>query len=120
MMQWQEEAVASLAGELIDTGLATLNRYSYLSLNAALCPYLRGRMDPSELESLTSRWVQAMRRYVEYLYGQQSEAIEVASTLTTAGVTEPLRASRPRSTRGRCSGDDRFSHLALYLGTRAR
>ena len=45
MMQWEEADVASLAGELIATGLATPNRYNHLTLNPALCPYLRGRMD---------------------------------------------------------------------------
>ncbi len=41
MMQWEEEDADSLARELIETGLATLNRYNYLTLNPALCPYLR-------------------------------------------------------------------------------
>ena len=44
MTQWEEADVASLARELIATGLATLNRYNHLTLNPALCPYLRGRM----------------------------------------------------------------------------
>src|SRR5205814_4295610 len=45
MMQWEEADAASLAIELIETGLATPNRYNHLTLNPALSPYLRGRMD---------------------------------------------------------------------------
>jgi hypothetical protein len=41
MMEWSESDVASLAVELVQTGLATPNRYSHLTLNPALCPYLR-------------------------------------------------------------------------------
>jgi hypothetical protein len=45
MMEWEEADVAALAGELIATGLATPNRYNHLTLNPALCPYLRERSD---------------------------------------------------------------------------
>ena len=82
MMQWEEADVASLAVELIETGLATPNRYNHLTLNPALCPYLRGRMDAAEREALTARWVEAMRAYVEFLEQQQSQNAEVAATLT--------------------------------------
>ena len=82
MMQWEESDVASLANELIATGLATPNRYNHLTLNPALCPYLRGRMDAAEREALTARWVEAMRGYVEFLDQQQSRDIELAATLT--------------------------------------
>ena len=82
MMQWEEADVASLAGELIETGLATPNRYNHLTLNPALCPYLRGRMDAAEREALTARWVEAMRAYVGFLVQQQSQNTEIAATLT--------------------------------------
>ena len=82
MMEWEEADVASLAGELIETGLATPNRYNHLTLNPALCPYLRGRMDAAEREALTARWVEAMRAYAEFLVQQQSQNTEVAATLT--------------------------------------
>ena len=36
MMQWENEDVDSLAGELIATGLATPNRFNHLTLNPAL------------------------------------------------------------------------------------
>ena len=45
MMQWEKAEVALLAGELIETGLATPDPYNHLTLNPALCPYLRGQMD---------------------------------------------------------------------------
>ncbi|MDX1999925.1 MAG: tetratricopeptide repeat protein [Thermoanaerobaculia bacterium] len=82
MMGWEVEDVAALAGELIATGLATPNRYDHLSLNPALCPYLRGRLDAAEREELTGRWVGAMGAYVESLVQEQSRNIEVAATLT--------------------------------------
>jgi tetratricopeptide (TPR) repeat protein len=82
MMQWKEEDVGSLAGELIETGLATPNRYNHLTLNPALCPYLRGRMESTEREALTARWVEAMRAYAGYLDQERSQNTEVAATLT--------------------------------------
>ena len=82
MMQWEVAEVASLAGELIATGLATPNPYNHLSLNPALCPYLRGRLETAEREALTVRWVEAMGTYVRFLYQQQSQNAEVAATLT--------------------------------------
>ena len=82
MMQWEKADVASLAGELVETGLATPNRYDHLTLNPALCPYLRGRMDAAERGALTARWVEAMREYAGFLEQQQHQNIEVAATLT--------------------------------------
>ncbi|HEV7403252.1 MAG TPA: CHAT domain-containing protein [Chthoniobacteraceae bacterium] len=82
MMQWEREDVGALAGELIETGLATPNRYHHLTLNPALCPYLRGRMESTEREELTARWVEAMRAYAGFLVQQQSQNAEVAATLT--------------------------------------
>lgn len=82
MMQWEKADVAPLSVELIVTGLATPNRYNHLTLNPALCPYLRGRMDAAEREALTARWVEAMRSYVGFLNQQESQNAEVAVTLT--------------------------------------
>jgi tetratricopeptide (TPR) repeat protein len=82
MMQWGKEDVAALAGELIQTGLATPNRYNHLTLNPALCPYLRARMETTERETLLGRWVEAMGRYVRFLDQQGNQNAEVASTLT--------------------------------------
>ena len=82
MMEWEKADVGALAVELIATGLATPNRCNHLTLNPALCPYLRGRMDSTEREALTARWVEAMRAYAGFLVQQQSQDIEVAATLT--------------------------------------
>jgi tetratricopeptide (TPR) repeat protein len=82
MMQWEEAEVAALAGELIATGLATPNPYNHLSLNPALCPYLRRRLEAAEREALTARWVEAMGAYAEILVQQQSQNIEMAAKLT--------------------------------------
>lgn len=82
MMQWAEADVAALAVDLVETGLATPNRYNHLTLNPALCPYLRGRLDPAERQALTVRWVEAMDAYVQFLVQQQDQNAEVTATLT--------------------------------------
>lgn len=82
MMEWEKADVASLAVELVETGLATLNRYNHLTLNPALCPYLRGRVDAAEREPLTARWAEAMHEYVRSLVQESSQKAEVAATLT--------------------------------------
>ncbi|WP_292994356.1 TIR domain-containing protein [Nitrosomonas sp.] len=82
MMQWEVVDVVSLAKELIQTGLATANRYNYLTLNPALCPYLLGRMEEMERESLMAHWVKAMLAHTGFLRQQQKQKIEVAATLT--------------------------------------
>ncbi|MCU0865310.1 MAG: CHAT domain-containing protein [Planctomycetes bacterium] len=82
MMEWERADVGALAGELVATGLATPNRYNHLTLNPALCPYLRGRMEKTECAALTARWIKAMREYVYFLAQQRSQNAEVAATLT--------------------------------------
>jgi tetratricopeptide (TPR) repeat protein len=82
MMEWENADVTSLAVELVETGLATPNRYNHLTLNPALCSYLRGRMDAVEGEALTVRWVEAMRDHANFLVQQHVQNIDVAATLT--------------------------------------
>jgi len=82
MMKWEEPDVTSLAGELIETGLATPNPYNHLTLNPALCSYLREQIDTAERESLTVRWVEMMRQYAKFLRQQQTQKTEMAATLT--------------------------------------
>ena len=72
MMQWEKADVGALAGELVATGLATPNRYDHLTLNPALCPYLRGRMDAPEREALTARWVEAMGKYASSSFSSRA------------------------------------------------
>jgi tetratricopeptide (TPR) repeat protein len=81
-MKWERDDVAALAGELVTTGLATPEPYNHLSLNPALCPYLRARMDQAESELLTTRWTEAMGGYVEFLDQQRNQHAEVAARLT--------------------------------------
>ena len=83
MMQLEEADAASLAGELVETGLATPNSYGHLTLNPALCPYLRGQMASAEGKALTIRWGEAMRGYAGLLYQQQKQNTEIVATLTT-------------------------------------
>ena len=82
MMQWEIPELASLAGELIETGLATPNRYNHLTVDPALCRYVRGQMSATERESLTERWIEAMQAYVTFLVQQTFETAELAATLT--------------------------------------
>lgn len=82
MMHWEDEDVSSLAVELIQSGLATRNRYDHLTLNPALCPYLRGQMNDDKREVLTARWVDALWEYANFLGQQQNLNSEVAATLT--------------------------------------
>jgi hypothetical protein len=70
----EETDVASLANELVETGLATPNRYDHLSLNPALCPYLRGLMDAAERDAQTALWVEVMFQYALFLTRQGQSA----------------------------------------------
>ena len=100
MMQWEKADVGALAVELIATGLATPNRYNHLTLNPALCPYLRGRMDSTEREALTARWVEAMREYAGFLDAAAEPERRSRGDADGAGAAEPLCAARPRAAAG--------------------
>lgn len=82
MTEWEDADVAALAGELIATGLATPDPYAHLTLNPALCPYLRGGLDAGELAVLADRWAGAMAAYVRFLVQQRDQKTEIAAALT--------------------------------------
>ena len=82
MTGWEAAEVEGLAQELVGTGLATANPYNHLSLNPALCPYLKASLSEEELQALTAGWLEAMAAYLDYLYKQQSQKTELAATLT--------------------------------------
>jgi tetratricopeptide (TPR) repeat protein len=82
MMEWEEAEVATLAGGLIETGLASEGPYNHLDLNPALCPYLRSRLVGAELAELDDRWETAMRAYVGILVQQADQRAELTATLT--------------------------------------
>jgi len=82
MMGWEKADVAALAGELLATGLATPDPYDHLSLDPALCPTLRARMEEAEREELSARWEAAMGSYVRFLVQQRNQKAEMAATLT--------------------------------------
>jgi tetratricopeptide (TPR) repeat protein len=82
MMEWEQNDVATLASELIQTGLATLAPYNHLRLDPALCPYLRARLSGDQRQELETRWVEAMRAFVGFLVGQRSQEVQLAATLT--------------------------------------
>ena len=82
MMGWEESDVQSLGEECVATGLATPDLYNHLTLNPALCPYLRAGLDEAERQDWHARWVDAMGDYVNNLVQQRSQQAEVAATLT--------------------------------------
>ncbi len=82
MTGWEPAEVEALAMELVGTGLATANPYNHLSLNPALCPYLKASLSEEELQALTAGWLEAMAASLGYLDQQQHQNAEVAATLT--------------------------------------
>ncbi len=82
MTGWEQEEVAGLAAGLVGTGLATANPYGHLSLNPALCPYLKATLSEEELEALSTRWLEAMAAYLGDLDQQQHKNAELAAMLT--------------------------------------
>jgi tetratricopeptide (TPR) repeat protein len=82
MTGWEPAEVAGLVVELVGTGLATANPYNHLSLNPALCPFLKASLRQEEHTALTARWLEAMAGYLDFLVQQQSQNTEVAATLT--------------------------------------
>ncbi|MCX5954115.1 MAG: tetratricopeptide repeat protein [Cyanobacteria bacterium] len=82
MTGWEAAEVEGLAQELVRTGLATANPYNHLSLNPALCPYLKATLGEAEQQALTAGWLEAMAAYLRCLDQQQHQNAEVAATLT--------------------------------------
>jgi tetratricopeptide (TPR) repeat protein len=82
MTGWEMAEVAGLAMELVGTGLATANPYNHLSLNSALCPYLKATLREEERQALTASWLEAMADYLNCLDQQRSQNAELAATLT--------------------------------------
>lgn len=110
MMTWENDVVTALAAGLIGTGLATLGPYSYLSLNPALCPYLRARASAEQLADWQARWVAVLLQYVKFLRQQQSQDTLLAATLTQlelpnlmALLTEVERAGQAETTIDLCT-----------------
>jgi len=86
MTGWSNAEIHWLGRDLTNTGLATLDFYGNLTLNPALCPWLRERLTAAELGSLSARWGGAMGQYVRFLVQQQHQRTEVATTLTLLGL----------------------------------
>jgi len=82
MTGWEPAEVEGLAMELVGTGLATANPYNHLSLNPALCPYLKATLSEEELQVLKAGWLESMAAYLAYLGQQGSQNAELAATLT--------------------------------------
>jgi tetratricopeptide (TPR) repeat protein len=82
MMGWEWAEVEGLAQELVGTGLATPNPYNHLSLNPALCPYLKASLSEEKLQALTAGWLEAMAAYLKWLCKQRSQNTEMAAKLS--------------------------------------
>ena len=105
MTGWDEEDTRALAAALVETGLATLERYNHLSLNPALCPYLATRWPLAERQAAEARWVESMRAYAEFLNQQRLRNAEMAAALTVmelpnlmALLDRTVRAGDPEAT----------------------
>ena len=81
MTGWEPAEVGGLAVELMGIGLATANPYAHMSLNPALCPFLKASLRQEEHTALTARWLEAMAGYLDVLDQQLSQNAEVAATL---------------------------------------
>ncbi|WP_338416236.1 CHAT domain-containing protein [uncultured Sphaerotilus sp.] len=110
MMEWQHDDVAALATGLVGTGLATPNSSNHLSLNPALCPYLRSRASAEPLADWQVRWAAVMLQYVEILRLQDSQDTLQSATLTQlelpnlmALLTEVERAGQAEATIDLCT-----------------
>ncbi|MFN9622162.1 MAG: tetratricopeptide repeat protein, partial [Cyanobacteriota bacterium] len=82
MTGWEQAEVEGLAVELVGTGLATANPYNHLSLNPALCPFLKASLRQEEHTALTARWLEAMTGYLGFLDQQRSQNTALSATLT--------------------------------------
>jgi tetratricopeptide (TPR) repeat protein len=111
MMEWEADDVTALAAGLIGTGLATPDPYNHLSLNPALCPYLRARAGTEPLSDWQACWVAEMLQYMAFLRQQHSQDTLLAATLTQlelpnlmALLTEIEHAGQAETTINLCTG----------------
>ena len=76
------DTARSLASQLIEVGLAEHMGYGHLRLDPALPVYLLREMSETELEEGQSRWAEAMKELMTFLYRQQSKDAHLAARLT--------------------------------------
>lgn len=86
MLKQEDHEIASLAEELVGTGLATPHFYenltTHLTLNPALCPYLRAQLDVAEIESLLPNWEEAMLVYADILAHEHNQDTAFSARMT--------------------------------------
>jgi len=87
MTGWEPAEVAGLAVELVGTGLATANPYNHLSLNPALCPFLKSGLSQQEKNVYMDRWLAAMTIHLAFLIQQGNTNAELATTLTLLDIS---------------------------------
>ncbi|HEX8117727.1 MAG TPA: tetratricopeptide repeat protein [Pyrinomonadaceae bacterium] len=82
MLGAEQEAVASLARQLTEVGLAADMGYGHLRLDPALPPYLLRELSESEQEELRAVWAGGMFALTNFLYEQRFKDVELSSRLT--------------------------------------
>nr|WP_242024762.1 CHAT domain-containing protein [Leptolyngbya sp. FACHB-60] len=82
LMNLDADHTKALGLMLIEVGVAEDREYGYLWLDPALPPYLRLRQAPEKLAKLTTIWIQAMVKLIDFLYEQQFNDSKLACSLT--------------------------------------
>jgi tetratricopeptide (TPR) repeat protein len=76
------DSIMPIAKLLIDVGMAEMQDYGYLRLDPALPAYLSLGRPAEQLEAWHSRWVEAMRQFVYFLYRESFQDSKMAYNLT--------------------------------------
>ena len=132
MLGAEPTAIASLALQLIEVGLAEDMGYAHLRLDPALPSYLLREMSEAEQEGLRVSWAEAMSGLTSFLYEQFFKDVELAARLVRLELLNLLamlswaqeRAAPEIVVDLALSTETLFSHLglrqALMQATRVR
>ncbi|HWS86335.1 MAG TPA: tetratricopeptide repeat protein [Pyrinomonadaceae bacterium] len=82
MLGAEQEAVESLARQLIEVGLAAYMGDNHLRLDPALPAYLLREVSEAEQEELRAVWAEGMFALTNFLYAQRFKDVELSSRLT--------------------------------------
>ena len=76
------ETVQRLAVALIYVGLAEDMGYGHLKVDPALPSYMLRELSEAEIETLRTRWAEAMHALTGFLYDEQDKDVKLAAILT--------------------------------------
>jgi tetratricopeptide (TPR) repeat protein len=88
----ENDDLASLAGDLVDVGLAEQLPFGYLRFDPALAPALLSQMTAEERTSARGAWTEAMAAEIRFLYEQRSTDPTFASNLCLLDLPNLLSA----------------------------